>query len=63
MYDHPSDLCVQGECVQVGCDRILGSPMQEDVCGICGGDGTKCAIQVSFHVPSAPDTAMNRCGR
>ena len=47
-YDHPSDLCVQGECVQVGCDRILGSPMQEDVCGICGGDGTKCAIQVSF---------------
>ena len=38
----------QGECVQVGCDRILGSPLQEDVCGICGGDGTKCAIQVSF---------------
>ena len=53
----------QGECVQVGCDRILGSPMQEDVCGICGGDGTKCAIQVSFHVPPTPGTAMSRCGR
>lgn len=44
-YEHPSNLCVQGKCVAVGCDRILGSPLQEDMCGICGGDGSKCAVQ------------------
>ncbi len=41
-YDHPSDVCVQGKCVRLGCDKILGSPAVEDACGICGGDGTKC---------------------
>ena len=44
-YEHPSNMCVQGKCVAVGCDRILGSPLQEDMCGICGGDGSKCAVQ------------------
>jgi hypothetical protein len=41
-YDHPSNICIQGACVQVGCDKILGSPVQEDRCGICAGDGSKC---------------------
>lgn len=45
-YDHPSNICVQGQCIQVGCDRILDSPLQEDQCGICAGDGTKCSVQV-----------------
>jgi hypothetical protein len=41
-YDHPTNICVQGTCVDVGCDKILGSPVQEDRCGICAGDGSKC---------------------
>ena len=44
-YDHPSNICVQGQCINVGCDRILNSPLQEDQCGICAGDGTKCSVQ------------------
>ncbi len=44
-YDHPSNICVQGACIEVGCDKILGSPVQEDRCGICAGDGSKCAEQ------------------
>ena len=42
-YDHPSNMCVQGKCIQVGCDRILNSPLSEDKCGICAGDGSKCS--------------------
>ena len=42
-YDDASNMCVQGECVKVGCDKILGSPLSEDQCGICAGDGTKCS--------------------
>lgn len=26
----------------VGCDNLLGSPIREDRCRICGGDGTNC---------------------
>ena len=44
-YDHPSNICVQGQCINVGCDRILNSPLEEDRCGICAGDGSKCSVQ------------------
>lgn len=27
---------------KVGCDSVVGSALQEDKCGVCGGDGTKC---------------------
>ena len=45
-YDQPSNLCVQGQCIKVGCDRIIDSPLKEDQCGICAGDGSKCSVQV-----------------
>ncbi|XP_051828447.1 A disintegrin and metalloproteinase with thrombospondin motifs 10 isoform X1 [Antechinus flavipes] len=36
------DICVNGECKHVGCDRILGSDLREDKCRVCGGDGSSC---------------------
>ncbi|XP_018110713.1 A disintegrin and metalloproteinase with thrombospondin motifs 10 isoform X1 [Xenopus laevis] len=36
------DICVNGECKHVGCDRILGSDTKEDKCRVCGGDGSTC---------------------
>lgn len=27
---------------KVGCENVVGSPLQEDKCGVCGGDGTRC---------------------
>ncbi|KAG8507748.1 Papilin, partial [Galemys pyrenaicus] len=36
------DICVEGHCRLVGCDHLLDSPVQEDVCLQCGGDGTAC---------------------
>uniref|UniRef100_A0A8D3DRP7 ADAM metallopeptidase with thrombospondin type 1 motif 5 n=1 Tax=Scophthalmus maximus TaxID=52904 RepID=A0A8D3DRP7_SCOMX len=31
-----------GKCVRTGCDGIIGSKLQFDKCGICGGDSTGC---------------------
>ncbi|XP_050510138.1 papilin isoform X5 [Diabrotica virgifera virgifera] len=40
--DEGFDVCVQGECQPVGCDRMLGSSAREDECRVCGGDGSTC---------------------
>ncbi|XP_036397023.1 A disintegrin and metalloproteinase with thrombospondin motifs 5 [Megalops cyprinoides] len=37
-----SSVCVKGKCVRTGCDGIIGSKLQFDKCGICGGDSTTC---------------------
>lgn len=37
-----TDICVDGVCVELGCDRILGSGLREDKCRRCGGDGSTC---------------------
>ncbi|XP_068234682.1 papilin isoform X9 [Palaemon carinicauda] len=36
------DICVDGRCIPVGCDKILGSTAKEDKCRVCGGDGSTC---------------------
>ena len=35
-------VCVEGECMVVGCDGKLGSEVQEDNCRVCGGNGANC---------------------
>nr|XP_015217022.1 PREDICTED: A disintegrin and metalloproteinase with thrombospondin motifs 1 [Lepisosteus oculatus] len=37
-----TSVCVQGQCVKAGCDRIIGSSKRFDKCGVCGGDGSSC---------------------
>ncbi|XP_043909676.1 A disintegrin and metalloproteinase with thrombospondin motifs 10-like [Protopterus annectens] len=41
-WEGSNDICVNGECKHVGCDRILGSDTKEDKCRVCGGDGSTC---------------------
>eukprot|EP00058_Branchiostoma_floridae_P005910 XP_002591398.1 hypothetical protein BRAFLDRAFT_86916 [Branchiostoma floridae] len=36
------DICINGECRLVGCDRLLDSDTVEDKCRLCGGDGSTC---------------------
>ncbi|XP_041121879.1 A disintegrin and metalloproteinase with thrombospondin motifs 2-like isoform X2 [Polyodon spathula] len=43
-YKDPYSICVRGECVKVGCDKVIGSPKQEDKCGVCGGDNSHCKV-------------------
>ncbi|XP_062855706.1 A disintegrin and metalloproteinase with thrombospondin motifs 2-like [Trichomycterus rosablanca] len=41
-YKDPYSVCMYGECEKVGCDNLVGSPLQDDNCGVCAGDGTRC---------------------
>ncbi|XP_048828248.1 ADAMTS-like protein 3 isoform X1 [Brienomyrus brachyistius] len=38
------DMCINGVCEEVGCDRQLGSNAKEDNCGVCGGDSSTCRL-------------------
>ena len=40
--DEGRRICVDGECMPVGCDGLLGSDTEEDKCRVCGGDGSAC---------------------
>ncbi|GIY07736.1 papilin [Caerostris darwini] len=42
--DGSFDVCVDGQCMAVGCDRVLGSTTKEDECRVCGGDGSSCRV-------------------
>lgn len=37
-----TSVCVQGQCVKAGCDRVIGSNKRFDKCSVCGGDGSTC---------------------
>uniref|UniRef100_A0A3Q2SX69 ADAM metallopeptidase with thrombospondin type 1 motif 16 n=1 Tax=Fundulus heteroclitus TaxID=8078 RepID=A0A3Q2SX69_FUNHE len=39
-----SNVCIDGLCERVGCDRILGSAALPDACGVCKGDNSTCKI-------------------
>ncbi|KAJ8263356.1 hypothetical protein COCON_G00158130 [Conger conger] len=36
--------CLGGKCQLFGCDGHLLSGKEEDVCGVCGGDGSTCTL-------------------
>nr|XP_046243182.1 ADAMTS-like protein 3 isoform X1 [Scatophagus argus] len=52
------DMCINGVCQEVGCDRQLANGAREDNCGVCGGDGSTCRLvrgQTVFHLtPEKP---------
>ncbi|XP_078539403.1 ADAMTS-like protein 5 [Lissotriton helveticus] len=35
-------ICINGRCLHIGCDLILGSEMKNDICGVCGGKNATC---------------------
>ncbi|KAL6475786.1 hypothetical protein MHYP_G00168260, partial [Metynnis hypsauchen] len=41
-YSDPFSVCARGECLNVGCDKDVGSYKQEDKCGVCEGDNSHC---------------------
>lgn len=38
-----SNVCIQGKCQKIGCDRIIGSNKSLDSCGVCGGNNDMCS--------------------
>ncbi|CAL8248576.1 unnamed protein product [Lota lota] len=39
-----SNVCIDGLCEKVGCDRVLGSKAVPDMCGVCNGDNSTCKV-------------------
>ncbi|XP_067914831.1 A disintegrin and metalloproteinase with thrombospondin motifs 16 isoform X2 [Heterodontus francisci] len=39
-----ADVCIDGICEAVGCDRVLGSNAVPDACGVCKGNNSTCKI-------------------
>lgn len=42
--DMTTDVCIQGECLPIGCDYIVNSGAKKDICGVCKGDNSSCSI-------------------
>ncbi|KAJ8289982.1 hypothetical protein GJAV_G00007410 [Gymnothorax javanicus] len=50
-----NDVCVGGRCLSEGCDGVLGSGLERDRCGVCGGRDASCRrVTGSFQNTSVP---------
>ncbi|KAG8191418.1 hypothetical protein JTE90_010590 [Oedothorax gibbosus] len=38
----PLGVCLDGRCLRQGCDSLLGSGIDLDMCGVCGGRNSSC---------------------
>ncbi|XP_043498775.1 protein madd-4 isoform X2 [Polistes fuscatus] len=55
------DICINGECMKVGCDLRVGSSKNTDACGVCGGNGSSCQSKYSWNLE--PISACSKsCG-
>nr|XP_032803926.1 A disintegrin and metalloproteinase with thrombospondin motifs 17 isoform X2 [Petromyzon marinus] len=54
------DVCLGRRCQKVGCDGIVGSPVREDRCGMCDGDGKSCKV-VKGDFNHTRGTASSHC--
>ncbi|XP_077980914.1 A disintegrin and metalloproteinase with thrombospondin motifs 6-like [Glandiceps talaboti] len=48
------DICINGQCRHVGCDKMLNSEAKEDRCRVCGGDGSTCEIVAGIVTEDLP---------
>ena len=50
-------VCVSGECVSVGCDKVLRESSVRDRCGVWCGNGTTCVpVRDTYTVPTEAHT-------
>ncbi|PIK45427.1 putative ADAMTS-like protein 2 isoform X1 [Apostichopus japonicus] len=45
-----SGVCIENECLSYGCDGIIGSTKERDICGVCEGDETSCNVVASTKI-------------
>ncbi|XP_061197247.1 A disintegrin and metalloproteinase with thrombospondin motifs 6-like [Saccostrea echinata] len=56
-YPDKMDMCINGKCLPVGCDGILGSTAVEDKCRVCNGDNSSCyTVSGTFDKSLSPGT-------
>ncbi|KAG9347311.1 hypothetical protein JZ751_004878 [Albula glossodonta] len=56
-----ADICVEGMCRRLGCDKMLESQQREDPCLECGGNGHSCyLIKNTFTTRNLPQAGYNQ---
>lgn len=50
--------CINGQCLQVGCDSILGSNEKMDICGVCGGRNVSCRHHHNVYTTKYPASGL-----
>ncbi|KAK2582675.1 hypothetical protein KPH14_004950 [Odynerus spinipes] len=55
------DVCINGECMKVGCDLRVGSNKNTDACGVCGGNGSSCQSRYAWNLESI-SACSKSCG-
>ncbi|CAH1794399.1 unnamed protein product [Owenia fusiformis] len=43
-YDDTNMRCIRGECKKVGCNGVIGSDIENDLCGTCKGQNKDCQL-------------------
>ncbi|OCT89688.1 ADAMTS-like protein 5 [Xenopus laevis] len=51
-------LCINGQCLKIGCDLILGSEEKTDVCGVCGGKNISCRHHHNIYTTKYPPSGL-----
>ncbi|OCT86860.1 ADAMTS-like protein 5 [Xenopus laevis] len=51
-------LCINGKCLKIGCDLILGSEEKTDICGVCGGKNTSCRHHHNIYTTKYPPSGL-----
>ncbi|KAM4675602.1 ADAMTS-like protein 5 [Discoglossus pictus] len=51
-------ICANGQCLQVGCDHILGSEEKVDICGVCGGKNASCRHHHNVYTTKYPASGL-----
>ncbi|XP_055987448.1 A disintegrin and metalloproteinase with thrombospondin motifs 8 [Sorex fumeus] len=46
-------VCVNGQCIQAGCDHVIGSLKTRDHCGVCGGNSSTCQRYTGVFNPTS----------
>jgi len=60
-YNGTKDICIQGECQQVGCDNLPNSKNIANECGICGGSANQCtSVAKNYSKTSVPTIRFSR---
>ncbi|XP_053319112.1 ADAMTS-like protein 5 [Spea bombifrons] len=51
-------ICINGQCLKVGCDHILGSEEKADICGVCGGKNVSCRHHHNIYTTKYPASGL-----
>uniref|UniRef100_UPI00359011E3 ADAMTS-like protein 5 isoform X2 n=1 Tax=Myxine glutinosa TaxID=7769 RepID=UPI00359011E3 len=56
-------MCINGQCLEIGCDMLLGSNITKDACRVCGGHNDTCLHFRSTYTSGPSSSSSSTSGR